>query len=112
MNSDLYVSEDGFYFDDFRVLVNYTTSIDENELQNTFNIYPNPASTYLQINTNFQSNNNTVEIFNQTGQIVARENINASNSSIDISNLAAGIYIISLVDNNGNSKRKKLIINR
>lgn len=66
----------------------------ENEIQ----IFPNPASDYI----NIQSQENAViQIYNSTGQIILTQKTNSSNAQIDVSVLPAGVYFVNLMDEEG-----------
>ena len=69
------------------------------ELENGFNIYPNPSSGgILNITTEF---NNQIEltIYNATGQIVVSEIINSNHTTIGTSDLQTGLYSVVLRSN-------------
>jgi len=74
---------------------NIKTNLTQVKGSSTINIYPNPTSNILNINTtlpNFQ-----LTIFDRTGKVVFQK----SNSlSLDISNLAKGLYVLKLLDQN------------
>jgi len=68
-----------------------------------FEFYPNPSNGIVNLNTNIEINK--IIVYDLTGKIVEQIN-NYSNSSIDLSNLKAGIYIINFQSENQNIKRK------
>ena len=87
---------------------NGTLSISNNDLLDTFKMYPNPANeNYLKIETISDTN---VTIFNTLGKVVKRNKITINNNSIDISKLTKGVYIIKLTIDK-KSITKKLIRN-
>jgi len=61
-------------------------------------IYPNPASTTLTINAEFRIKYVELKIFNAQGQLALQSSIINQKSTIDISALSPGIYIISIFD--------------
>jgi hypothetical protein len=66
-------------------------------IANTFepmqiNIYPNPASEYISINTG-AGNNTSVEIYDINGKTVWSK-VNYNNERIDVKALSNGMYII------------------
>ncbi len=65
-------------------------------------IYPNPATTCLHINlSNYNSGNNfQISVYNLQGKEVYTSNFAAYSYTIPVSNLASGMYIVS-VRNNG-----------
>ncbi len=79
-----------------------------NDVNNSnITIYPNPASDYIIINSDV--NNFDVEISDITGRIVISEKAH-NNSTINISNLTAGIYSVSVISDNQKST-SKIVIN-
>jgi hypothetical protein len=69
------------------------------------NIYPNPASEYIDIDENLSQSN--IELFSSMGQKI---NFPKSENRIDISFLAEGIYFIVIKD--GNSQKKGSFIKK
>jgi len=66
-----------------------------------FSIYPNPAKELINININLKSFR--VEIRNIVGQVLLSQN---GTKSIDISSLAAGSYVISVIADNIKTNKK------
>jgi len=67
-------------------------------------IYPNPANTTLMIEAENQIS--SYEIIDLQGRMITyRQNVNNSNTMVDVSPLAAGMYFIKVVD----SKQKKIV---
>jgi len=63
--------------------------------------YPNPVKNQLTIVTNGQSLVNTeVSVIDQKGAIVKKARLTGQLSTIDMSNLAAGVYTLRYFDNN------------
>lgn len=79
----------------------------ESFVKKSISLYPNPAST--QINLSFENNleEASLKIISITGQkVFERNNISGNNLNIDISMITSGIYIIQLIDNNSISSSK------
>lgn len=68
-----------------------TASVDNNALLG-FSMYPNPASNLLNISAKETIQN--ADVFNVLGKKVMSVNVNNTNASLDISNLASGIYLV------------------
>ena len=67
--------------------------------------FPNPTKSELNISTFIIIN--TIQIINTTGKIfVTKNNINASNTVLDLNTLPAGIYFIQLQTNEGTVTKK------
>ncbi len=73
-----------------------------------FQIWPNPAVDELRV----ESNETVESIFIKdiTGQIVFARNINSRSAQLDISALAAGLYVLELQSPNGLTGLLKLVI--
>ena len=88
------------------IVMKYTdpSGLDNNTFSETnFDLYPNPATKSLTIET---SKNATVEIVNMQGQLVkAIPNI-SNKTSIDISGLQDGMYFVKLTTDEGSVVRK------
>lgn len=81
--------------------------IDENGVQETVTIYPNPASDVLRFKGN--ANVTHFRLTNTLGQIVIDSEVNATTGEFDISTLAKGTYIVSLETANGNATQQIII---
>ena len=71
------------------------------------NIFPNPASNYIQLELG--SENNIITIQNLQGQIVYREELQNQNPTLNIDYLPSGLYLISVTDTNGVTYEAKLM---
>ena len=78
-----------------------TSSVSENAA-NSFSIFPNPATTVLNVNA---EGFNTIEIVNLLGQTVYTANT-TSNMQINISNLNNGVYFVRMNGENGTATQK------
>jgi DNA-binding beta-propeller fold protein YncE len=61
-------------------------------------IYPNPASSYLNVQINEGERNSTLSIYNTQGSLVKTVPVNSDSEEIDVSELPAGVYILKLHD--------------
>ena len=76
----------------FNLVVQASLGVDD-VVKNTFSIYPNPASTSITIKgDNFE--NEEIEIYNMLGQRVIGKSLITNESTVDISNLANGVYMV------------------
>ncbi len=77
-------------------------------------IYPNPTSGQFTITVESEKlkvESNTVEIYNMLGQKVYTESsIHGPQSTINISDQPNGIYLIRILDNNGNLVSQKKVV--
>ncbi|HEX7413868.1 MAG TPA: LamG-like jellyroll fold domain-containing protein [Bacteroidia bacterium] len=115
------------YFDDFRI---YSRALTKNEVTQLYNepqatginqlvnsneqisIYPNPASTIINVQISQFDNGktNSAEVYNIIGECVHHQIIKSSNCQIDVSDLAEGIYNISIINNEGVVNKRLVIV--
>ncbi|MBI3518622.1 MAG: T9SS type A sorting domain-containing protein [Bacteroidetes bacterium] len=72
--------------------------IEESQLNNNFSVYPNPAHDIININTSEYSKNNTYNITNALGQTILSSTLAGKQTTVDIHQLAAGIYFLQIND--------------
>ncbi len=80
----------------------------ENELSGSFSLYPNPASAYINIESNLYDGRTMIRVYNQLGALVFQNHVGlqpGSVSSIQTKDWANGIYFIALSDG---SKRETI----
>ena len=81
--------------------VNYGEGVEENEA--SFNIYPNPVSDRLVIET--EANIEAVTIYTVTGVVVYSE-VDFNDNTIDVSDFANGVYIMKVRTENGEAVQR------
>jgi hypothetical protein len=101
------VSNPDFRIKDFHFsLVNpcVTSNTIDVEPIDTFNIYPNPASTYLTIETSGNETMN-VELLDMSGRLVFTTQL-TDKKTIDISKLSPSVYFIKLIGSQGTAVKR------
>ncbi len=78
-----------------------------NEKENNINIYPNPSNGIFNIN--LENTDNTIEIYNINGQLILSQKANDSNTTIDLSSQAKGVYFVKITSEQ-NVYNNKIII--
>ena len=78
------------------------------ELQQSFNIYPNPARNTFSINT---EHNSCIEIYNVLGKRIEYFTAKNYQSVVNCSNWEKGLYFIKSINESGKDKISKLIVN-
>ena len=79
------------------------TGVNENAQTVSFKVYPVPAENEIQIQVEgFQK----AEIFTLTGQML----LESEQNSMNVSGLAAGVYLLKVYDQTGNSATQKLVV--
>ncbi|MBT34455.1 MAG: hypothetical protein CMO01_32730 [Thalassobius sp.] len=86
------------------------TAIHDRTEQDKYQIYPNPFSEKLYIES--PSNNSVLELYTNTGILILSQNILKDENLFKVSNLKNGIYLIKILDQQGLViKSQKLIKN-
>ena len=107
LESDGGVKEDGFYFDDFKVLYNDGSLNSYNLNINLIQVYPNPSNGNFFINGLIK--NQSFSICNMNGKTIYKGISNGNNTPINIPKIANGIYYIQVINQN-QLKQKKFMI--
>lgn len=79
-----------------------------NETTLSWNMYPNPVSDELTIELT-EAGNTEVIILTTTGQLVYSQNFNGLKTTLPVSNLAQGMYLVQLKNANGQAVRPILV---
>ncbi|MCB9360746.1 MAG: T9SS type A sorting domain-containing protein [Flavobacteriales bacterium] len=101
-----------YYLDGFQSVCGgtLTTGISPNEMleENKLQVYPNPF--YNQFIVNYELENTTAQllVFNMYGKLVSSQVIKKSNTLIDLSHEASGIYFVQITDGS-KSMTKKMV---
>lgn len=99
----------------FKSLTGTTTQISDVTNSHNLMMFPNPASKSVQINYELKAESAVfINIYDVTGklvenQIIADQPIGMSNQTIDLENLNAGFYTLSLQTNSGITTLKLIV---
>lgn len=98
------MSSDNFvYLDDVRLEEAPTAALQQNTLTG-LSVYPNPAGNVVTISNNEVINN--VDLYNSMGQMVLRAAPNATEATLNLDTLAAGVYFASVKSGSKTTKTK------
>lgn len=119
LKSDNWVTEDGFYVDDFRVStveispVGIGVQNDEGRLLISGPI-PNPAKSAVRFRYNHMETNQTprLSIYSATGQLMAQHRLDHASGqlTVDLQGWQAGVYFFRVEGNSQNPETGKLIV--
>ncbi|MEP7265426.1 MAG: T9SS type A sorting domain-containing protein, partial [Bacteroidota bacterium] len=91
--------------------VNYYKStvsgVTEQNTAASFSLYPNPAENVLHLQLSKNNTVNNVKIFNFYGQLVMEST--AVIDVVDVSRLTKGMYVIQVIDFNGNVSANRFV---
>lgn len=75
--------------------------------RDAFSIYPNPATESVTVKGPAMRE---VSVFNSLGQRVAHQTVNAEQTSVNVSNYPAGLYIFAITTTDGQRAMRKVIV--
>jgi len=76
-------------------------------------VYPNPASDYIVLRTNFNVlKNNTLQVFSSNGRLVDQCTQTGQNFEYNCSHLADGLYLFRMVADGQIVTKKFLVVRR
>lgn len=87
-----------------------TTGVNENVLQDGFEVFPNPAAEEFTVSFG-AGINGTLSVCDISGRTILRTNIQGSEKKFSVTNLENGVYFIR-AEANGESATKKIIITK
>lgn len=93
----------------FLVEIPAPASLDEGSQMQKLDIYPNPATDAITIQTSLE-NIETYVIYDLVGQELTTVKADESQTTIDISTLKAGNYFVKAILKNGTSVQNKIIV--
>lgn len=99
---------DGNTNDAYPFLGEATMAVTDLNNNSTINVYPTVTSDFVNVLT--EDNHSAYKIFNTAGNLVKQGKLNQSNSSLQISDLTSGVYIIQV--QSGNQTVSKKIIKK
>jgi hypothetical protein len=94
------------------IYINQIYGVTENADANQVNLYPNPATDFINITfSNPMLNSSSLKIFNTAGQQVCARSIaaNTTQVGINVSELPSGVYFVQIDAANGNPMIKKFL---
>jgi hypothetical protein len=90
-------------------LLDNLTGIEESTTASEINIFPNPATDFVNIPLPGNEKNVTIEIINAAGKVVRTEKPNTNSINIAVNEYSKGIYFIKIKSDNLNSTSKLIV---
>ena len=91
----------------FTVTINQTITSTEENIENKFELYPNPSTDWFFVKNSV--NPTSIIIYNMRGEVVLNKGL--TSDRINISGFGPGIYMVKLYQMNGNASMHKLLVN-
>ncbi len=101
-------NKEGWIIDDIITGTIVGEGIEKNDSNNEFELFPNPANNLITIESKKNKIQN-IKVMNVTGKIIYQSIVNDSQSVVDLSKEAKGIYFVKIIDNKKNVINKKII---
>ena len=94
--------------------LNPATSISETAKETSLKLFPNPATTELNVQLNSNETNKKIEVIDLLGKKVFTKTVsnNSSNFKINTTNYKPGIYFVSVTSNNKAVRTEKIVITK
>ena len=105
------VSGESYYYIDDVSVETKPTSINEIDIDNILNVYPNPVNNMLNIKLN-KTGEYSAQLFDMLGNIMSQKRMIKDGDSFSTDSYSNGMYFIRLSDENKILKTIKLIINQ
>lgn len=84
------------------IVVNWPNLLNDQSLNHSIKLYPNPANDYVQLNTTDQSTIQSIHLMDASGRTLSNIKLNNSSSyQINTSLLASGFYLIKVSTDKG-----------
>ena len=97
-------------YEDFKLVVyDNASAIPGSEIENMISIYPNPAYDIVNVSIPEILTNTSINIIDESGRTVISKKATSNFNTIDLSQLAPGMYIIEIKDNLSSTKQKLII---
>lgn len=97
-------------FDNFIVRASATDTLlgveDVTTADNTFAVYPNPATSVINVNNKNNSPITKIVLTDLNGRIVKQDASNLSNVQLNIADLQAGVYMMNITSAEGSTTQK------
>jgi PKD repeat protein len=95
------------------IVVRNTIGVEELALQTGLSLYPNPANQYVQVVVADAAQRGTIKVFGSNGKLITTVLMQQKQQTLDVSQLAPGMYQIQLFDASGAFvDGKKFMVNR
>ncbi|HEX7413254.1 MAG TPA: T9SS type A sorting domain-containing protein [Bacteroidia bacterium] len=84
--------------------------IEQYNINNEVTVYPNPASTIMNVELRMQNEKHTLVITDMLGNAIYHSTLNTQHNTINVADLAEGVYTISITTNQGVVNKRLVIV--
>jgi hypothetical protein len=96
----------------FVIVPDNGTAVPQYLEESGFSLYPNPARDYVHVEctmSNIQWDGATVEVFDIYGKLLLTERMSSGTATLNVSGLAAGVYVLRVTDAEGREHQGKIV---
>ncbi len=105
---NLLVESDGKYgHGEYRIIYTHGALEVESLEETKYNVYPNPVKDVLTVTG---ENMRQVNVYNSLGQLVKSIDCNADEVKVNVNDMQNGMYIVNVIDNNGEMTTSKVSV--
>jgi hypothetical protein len=79
------------------------------KMENDFNLYPNPAKSFIRLNVETLMGAGTIVVTDLYGKQIKTQSLSMGTNTIDVSSFARGIYFISTITSEGKTTKKLIV---
>jgi Secretion system C-terminal sorting domain len=72
-------------------------------------MYPNPAKSFISLFVNTLIGNGTIVVTDLYGKQIKTQSLSMGTNTVDIANLAKGVYLVSTITNEGKTTKKLVV---
>ena len=91
------------------IILDKSLSTEEQLLKDSIRLYPNPASSFINIQKDDAYDSLQFDIYNLSGKKVLSDNINSNSKKISTHNLSSGIYLMRIKSDTAITTKKLII---
>jgi len=92
--------------------ISVLTSLEDATTDISFNIYPNPTVSGVNITASENTGAMSFQLFDVNGKLIVQEQINSLNTTVNMDKLASGAYFLHVLTENKTYKTFKIIKNK
>ena len=101
---------DGVWFiDNVKIFQNTSLSLSPKKESKFYRLYPNPATNSVRLDLENMTENTILKIKTLDGKTVLESQVTLNTQNFDLSHMASGIYLVSIVQNDKESVSKLII---
>jgi len=91
------------------IVLTTPTGLNDPDQDQSFNLYPNPASEYINITSDKELIGKSLQVYTSSGMLISEQIITGKQNFIPVSNFAKGVYYLRISDEKGQFMQKLVV---